>query len=55
MIGFTGLLTIVFIVLKLTGIISWSWLFVLMPIILSISFFIFIILIAYIAVKVSGR
>jgi hypothetical protein len=31
-IGFTGLLTIVFIVLKLTHIISWSWLWVLSPI-----------------------
>ncbi len=31
-IGFTGLLTIVFIVLKLTGYISWSWWWVLSPI-----------------------
>ena len=31
-IGFTGLLTIVFIVLKLCGVISWSWLWVLSPI-----------------------
>lgn len=30
-IGFTGLLTIVFIVLKLTGVISWSWVWVLAP------------------------
>jgi len=30
-IGFTGLLTIVFIVLKLTGVISWSWIWVLAP------------------------
>lgn len=30
-IGFTGLLTIVFIVLKLAGIIGWSWLWVLSP------------------------
>lgn len=34
-IGFTGLLTIVFIVLKLTGVISWSWLWVLSPIWIS--------------------
>jgi hypothetical protein len=38
-IGFTGLLTIVFIVLKLTGYINWSWLWVLSP--LWISFLIF--------------
>lgn len=30
-IGFTGLLTIVFIVLKLIGKISWSWWWVLVP------------------------
>lgn len=30
-IGFAGLLTIVFIVLKLTGHITWSWLWVLSP------------------------
>lgn len=34
-IGFTGLLTISFIVLKLTGVISWSWLWVLSPIWIS--------------------
>jgi hypothetical protein len=31
-VGFAGLLTIVFIVLKLTGVIAWSWLWVLAPI-----------------------
>lgn len=30
-IGFTGLLTVAFIVLKLTGHISWSWVWVLAP------------------------
>lgn len=30
-IGFTGLLTIAFIVLKLTGVIAWSWWWVLSP------------------------
>lgn len=30
-IGFTGLLAILFIALKLTGVISWSWLWVLSP------------------------
>ena len=30
-IGFTGLLTIAFIVLKLCGVIEWSWLWVLSP------------------------
>ena len=31
-IGFTGMLTILFIALKLTGHISWTWLWVLSPI-----------------------
>ena len=30
-IGFSGLLTVAFIVLKLTGYISWSWVWVLAP------------------------
>lgn len=30
-IGFTGLLTLAFIVLKLCGVIDWSWLWVLSP------------------------
>ena len=34
-IGFTGLLTVVFIVLKLTGIINWSWWWVLSPVWIS--------------------
>lgn len=34
-ISFAGLLTIVFIVLKLTGVISWSWVWVLAPIWIS--------------------
>ena len=35
-IGFVGLLTICFIVLKLIGIINWSWLWVISPIWISI-------------------
>ena len=31
-IGFSGLLAILFIALKLTGVITWSWLWVLAPI-----------------------
>ena len=45
-IGFTGLLTIVFIVLKLTGYISWSWVWVLSPIWISIILVILFIVIA---------
>ena len=35
-IGFTGLLTIVFIVLKLLKVINWSWLWVLSPLWITI-------------------
>ena len=36
-IGFLGLLTIVFITLKLCGVINWSWLWVLSPIWIPLS------------------
>ena len=35
-IGFTGILTVAFIVLKLCGIIKWSWLWVISPIWISV-------------------
>ena len=38
-VGFFGLLTIVFIVLKLTGVISWSWFWVLSPVIAAVVLF----------------
>lgn len=44
-IGFVGLLTIAFIVLKLCGVISWSWFWVLSPIWISAVIAIFIILV----------
>lgn len=37
-VGFCGVLAIVFIVLKLTGVIAWSWLWVLAPIWIPIAF-----------------
>ena len=46
-IGFCGLLTIVFIVLKLVGVINWSWFWVLSPMIFSISLTILILLILF--------
>ena len=55
-IGFTGLLTIAFIVLKLTNVITWSWFWVLSP--LWMSFSIFLVLTALfvlIAVVVSNK
>lgn len=43
-IGFSGLLTILFIGLKLTGHIDWSWWWVLSPIWISLLIVLFIIL-----------
>ena len=48
-IGFTGLLTIVFIVLKLLHVIEWSWLWVLAPLWIS-TIFVLIIIIIYITI-----
>jgi len=43
-VGFCGLLTLLFIGLKLGGIISWSWWWVLSPLILSFILFCIIII-----------
>lgn len=45
-IGFTGLLQILFIGLKLTGFIDWSWLWVLSPLWLNAIFWLLLLLIA---------
>ena len=45
-IGFAGLLTIVFITLKLTGVIAWSWLWVLSPIWISFALALVILVVA---------
>ena len=50
-IGFTGLLTIAFIVLKLCGVIDWSWMWILSPIWISIILVVVILLIALIVKK----
>lgn len=50
-IGFVGLLTIVFITLKLTGFISWSWVWVLSPIWIS-TLIVLAVLLVFIAVLV---
>jgi hypothetical protein len=49
-IGFAGLLTIVFITLKLTGYIDWSWWWVLAPIWIPIVITLLIIL-AFVAIS----
>ena len=50
-IGFVGLLTIVFIALKLTKVISWSWLWVLSPLWISLIIGLLLIIIYFIIVR----
>jgi hypothetical protein len=52
-IGFCGLLTIVFIVLKLCKIINWSWLWVLAPLWIPTAIALIVLLVLFIIVKVS--
>ena len=50
-IGFSGLLAILFIALKLTGYITWSWLWVLAPIWIPFIIVVFILIIFFIALN----
>lgn len=43
--GFTELLTIVFVVLKLIGVIGWSWWLVLLPEIIGVVFYLAILIV----------
>ena len=52
-IGFAGLLTIVFIVLKLLKVINWSWWLVCLPLIISVGLFILLIVVVGIIALVS--
>ena len=53
-IGFAGLLTICFIVLKLIGIINWSWVWVISPIWIS-AIIIMVLVIIFIVAEVKWR
>jgi hypothetical protein len=53
-IGFTGLLTVLFIGLKLTGYINWPWIWVLSPIWISILLALAILAIIFIIALVAG-
>ena len=52
-IGFSGLLAILFIALKLTGYITWSWLWVLAPIWIPFIIVVFILIIAGIVIALN--
>lgn len=53
-IGFSGLLTIVFITLKLLGYISWSWWWVLSPLWISLSLLLLILVAVFIIGMIWG-
>ena len=50
-IGFCGLLTIVFIVLKLLGVINWSWVWVFAPLWIELIIAMIIILVAVVIMQ----
>lgn len=52
--NFFGLLTIVFIILKLTGYISWSWWWVLAPLWGGVALVLVIFAIAFLVVGITG-
>lgn len=53
-IGFTGLLTIVFITLKLFGVIAWNWWWVLSPLWISFAVTLLIFLVVVVFSVVEG-
>ena len=53
--GFTGLLTIVFIVLKLCNVINWNWFWVLSPVIFSAALWILLLFIVMIIALVNTK
>ncbi len=54
-IGFTGLLTILFIALKLMGKIDWTWWWVVSPLWISTALVIVILVIVFLIALVVGR
>ena len=54
-IGFCGLLTIAFIVLKLCGVIAWSWVWVLAPLWISWGLTLMLVIVVAIIEYVSNR
>ncbi|MGN4125334.1 transmembrane Fragile-X-F protein [Lysinibacillus sphaericus] len=53
--GIAEVLTIVFILLKLTGVIAWSWWFVLLPSIISFSIYALFFFIKLVMVVIAVR
>ena len=55
MTGFLGLLTLLFIGLKLGGVIAWSWWLVLSPALFSVGLLVLLLLVAVMVVKLRRR
>jgi hypothetical protein len=53
--SFSGLLTLIFITLKLTGFINWSWWWVLSPLWISFGLLLVLLIVVFIAVVVFGK
>lgn len=51
--GFTGILTLIFITLKLLGVINWSWVWVLSPLWIGFAAVVAIIIIALIVIFIK--
>lgn len=54
-IGIVGILTIVFVVLKLVGVIAWSWWWVLSPLWISFGLWLIVILIFFLIAIAVGK
>lgn len=54
-IGFFGLLTIVFVILKLTGYIAWTWFWVLSPMIFGLGIAFVFIVVGLLLVAIANR
>lgn len=53
--GFTGMLTLIFITLKLLGVIDWSWIWVLSPLWIGFALVIILIVIILIILFIKGK
>ena len=54
-IGFVGLLTVAFVVLKLTKVIAWTWLWVLSPLWISVALTIAILIIVWVIAAIVHK
>lgn len=54
-VGFSGLLAIAFIVLKLTDVIAWSWLWVLSPLWIPAAFILAVVVLWFVFVVINNK